>query len=354
MLSRREFIRLSALSAVSTVVAACSPKAAPTIVPPTTIPTSTTAPAATITPTVRTVATTPTTSASTAPTVIAKATMTATPVPPTASEPYLVVARGTTPGTIVRAAIDALGGISKFVKAGNDVILKPNICNAQNTFEYASTTNPEVMAELVKMCLQAGAKRVRVMDQPFSGTANIAYQRSGIKDAVEKAGGQIEIMANAKYVSVAFPNGRDLKSSKVYQDILKADVVINVPIAKHHGSAQVTMAMKAMMGVIQDRNDIHTALDQRIADLNTLLKPTLHIVDAIRVLTKNGPTGGSLDYVMQANTIIATVDPVAADAYATQLFFKKKPEQIGYIKYGAEMGLGRYDIQNLRVKEVTA
>ena len=348
MLSRREFLRLSAFYTVSTIVAACSPQSAPTIVPtivsPTGIPTLTTAPAAITTPIVK----------SASPTVMAKATMTATPVPPSAGEPYLVVARGTTPGAIVRAAVDALGGMSKFVKPGNDVILKPNICNAQNTFEYASTTNPEVMAELVKMCLEAGAKRVRVMDQPFSGTANIAYQRSGIKDAVEKVGGGMEIMANAKYVATNFPNGRDLKSSKVYQDILKADVVINVPIAKHHGSAQVTLAMKAMMGVIQDRNDIHTALDQRIADLNTLLKPTLHIIDAIRVLTKNGPTGGSLDYVMQANTIIATVDPVAADAYATQLFFKKKPEQIGYIKYGAEMGLGRYDFGNLRVKEVTA
>ncbi len=357
MLSRREFLRLSALYAISTVVAACSPQAGPTIISPmaTAMPTSTTAPSVTPTNIARATATKTLASSPTlSPTTLAKATMTATPIPPTASEPYLVVARGTAPSAIVRAAVDALGGINKFVKAGNDVILKPNICNAQNTFEYASTTNPQVMAELVKMCLEAGAKRVRVMDQPFSGTATEGYKRSGIRDAVEKAGGQMEIMANAKYVSVDFPRGRDLKSSKVYQDILKADVVINVPIAKHHGSAQVTMAMKAMMGVIQDRNDIHIALDQRIADLNTLLKPTLHIIDAIRVLKENGPTGGSLSDVMQANTIIATVDPVAADAYATQLFFNKKPEQIGYIKFGAEMGLGRYDFQNLRVKEITA
>jgi len=245
--------------------------------------------------------------------------------------------------------------MAKFVKPGNDVILKPNICNAQNTFEYASTTNPEVLAELVKMCLEAGAKRVRIMDQPFSGTANIAYQRSGIKDAVEKAGGVMEIMANAKYVNVDFPStSRDLRSQKIYQDILKADVVINVPIAKNHGSAQVTLSMKGLMGVIQNRNDIHTALDQRIADLSTVIKPTLNIIDAVRVLTKNGPTGGSLDYVMMANTIIASADPVAADGYATQLFFKKKPEQIGYIKYGAEMGLGTYDFAKMKIKEVTA
>lgn len=351
MLSRRQFLRFSVVYAAG-VLAACAPQATPTQVPPTSAP-SIVPPSSPISiPTSTTVARATATFAS--PTTVARATMTATPVPPTAGEPYLVVARGATPGTIVRAAVDALGGISKFVKPGNDVILKPNICNAQNTFEYASTTNPEVMAELVKLCLEAGAKRVRVMDQPFSGTANIAYQRSGIKDAIEKVGGVMEIMANAKYVATDFPNGRDLKSSKVYQDILKTDVLINVPIAKQHGSAQVTLAMKAMMGVIQDRNEIHWALDQRIADLNTLLKPTLHIVDAIRVLTRNGPTGGSLNDVMQANTIIASVDPVATDAYTTQLFFKKKPEQIGYIKYGAAMGLGRYDFANLRIKEVTA
>jgi uncharacterized protein (DUF362 family) len=211
-----------------------------------------------------------------------------------------------------------------------------------------------VLAALVKLCLEAGAKRVRVMDQPFSGTAAEGYKVSGIRDAVERAGGQMEIMASAKYAPLNFPNGRDLKAAKVYQDILKADVVINVPIAKHHGSAQVTLSMKGLMGVILNRNDIHTALDQRIADLSTAIKPTLNIIDAVRVLTKNGPTGGSLDYVMQANTLIVSHDPVAADAYATQLFFKKKPQDIGYIRIGADMGLGRYDFTNLRVKEVTA
>lgn len=343
MLSRREFLRRSIFFAMGSALAACSPKVAPTLVLPsaTALPTSTTAP---LVPATRA-------ASSTAATVAAP--MTATPVPPGAGEPYLVVARGTSPAAITRAAIDALGGISKFVKPGNDVILKPNICNAQNGPEYASTTNPEVIAELVKMCLDAGAKRVRVMDQPFSGIAVEAYKVSGIRDAVERAGGQMEIMASAKYVQVNFPNARDIKSWQVYQDILKADVVINVPIAKHHGSAQVTLSMKSLMGVIANRNAIHTALDQRIADLSTVIKPTVHIVDAIRVLTKNGPTGGSLDYVMTANTIIVSHDPVAADAYATQLFFKKKPQDIGYIKIGADMGLGRYDFNNLRIKEVS-
>ena len=344
MLSRREFLRRSFLFTLGSALAACSPNATPTLIPPTAtiLPTPTTPPLATATRAAV---------ATTAPTVAA--TMTATPVPPSVGEPYLVVARGASPAAITRAAIDAIGGMSRFVKPGNDVILKPNICNSSHTFEYASTTNPQVLAALVKLCLEAGAKRVRVMDQPFSGTAAEAYKVSGIREAVEKAGGQMEIMTAAKYIATEF-KGRNIKSWQVYQDILKTDVLINVPIAKNHNSAQVTLAMKGLMGVINNRNDIHTSLDQRIADLSTTIKPTLNVIDAVRVLTKNGPTGGSLDYVMQANTIIVSHDPVAADGYATQLFFKKKPQDIGYIRIGAEMGLGRYDFGSLRIKEVTA
>jgi len=347
MLSRREFIRRSilyslAIAGGNALVSCSQPASTSTPIPPTA-------------PALATATLAPTSAATRAAgaTIVPAPTMTATPLAPVAGEPYLAVARGASPAAITRAVVDALGGISKFVKAGNDVIIKPNICNAQNGPEYASTTNPEVVAELVKMCLEAGAKRVRVMDSPFSGTAVIAYVKSGIREAVEKVGGQMELMASNKYVPVDFPNGRSLKSGKVYQDILKADVVINVPIAKHHGSAQLTLAMKGLMGVVQDRNSIHLPLDQRIADLSTVIKPTLNIIDGVRVLMNHGPTGGNLKDVKMANTLIASYDPVATDAYAAQIFFSKKPQDIDYIKIGAEMGLGRYDFDKVRIKEVT-
>ncbi len=347
MLSRREFIRRSILYSLAiaggNTLAGCAEPL------PTSTPLQPTAPA------LATATLAPTSAATRAAgaTIVPAPTMSATPLAPVAGEPYLAVAHGTSPAAITRAVVDGLGGIGKFVKAGNDVIIKPNICNAQNGPEYASTTNPEVVAELVKMCLEAGAKRVRVMDAPFSGTAVVGYVKSGIREAVEKAGGQMELMASNKFVAVDFPNGRSLKSNKVYQDILKADVVINVPIAKHHGSAQLTLAMKGLMGLVQDRNSIHFALDQRIADLSTVIKPTLNIIDGVRVLMNHGPTGGNLNDVKMANTLIASYDPVATDAYAAQIFFSKKPQDIDYIKIGAEMGLGRYDFDKVRIKEVT-
>jgi uncharacterized protein (DUF362 family) len=351
MISRREFIRRSFGSALgvagSSVLAACAP------VLPTPAPSVATSPIPApietpVAPATATRVVSVTTSAAPV------ATMTATPILPAAGEPYLVVVRGASPAALVRAAIDSLGGIKKFVKPGNDVILKPNICNAPNSFEYASTTNPEVMAELVKMCLEAGAKRVRAMDLPINATPLEAYKRSGIREAVEKAGGEMEIMSAAKYVMTSFPaTARDIKSLKIYQDILTADVVINVPIAKHHSSARLTLSRKAMMGLILDRNTIHTRLGQRIADLNTVIKPTLNIIDGVRVLMDHGPTGGNLKDVKLANTLIASHDPVAADAYAAQILFNKKPEDIDYIKYGAEMGIGRFDFNNLQIKQVT-
>lgn len=337
MLTRREFIRRTFILSAGGALTACTPREILSTPSPLPSPQASAIPSAVNTNTIPTPA----------------ATMTAAPVPPASIESYLAVACGSNPTAITRAAIDALGGMSRFVKRGNDVIIKPNICNASFSPEYAATTNPDVVAALVTMCLESGAARVRVMDEPFGGTALAAYKKSGIRDAVEKAGGQMEILAPAKFVDVNFPNGRDIKKWKVYQDILKADVVINVPIAKVHDLAKLTLSMKGLMGIVADRGSIHNGINQRLADLATVIRPTLNVVDAVRILTNNGPTSWNLNDVVLANTVIATHDIVAADAYAAKTLFQKKPEEIGYIKLGAEMGLGRYDFDNLRIKQVT-
>ncbi|MBI4318470.1 MAG: DUF362 domain-containing protein [Chloroflexi bacterium] len=270
---------------------------------------------------------------------------------PTPGQTYLAVARGESPADITRAVVAALGGMGRFVEPGQDVVVKPNICVAYHSFEYAATTNPEVVAAVVAMCREAGAKRVRVMDYPFGGSAEQAYVRSGIKKAVEAAGGEMEVMARMKYRETAIPSGRDLKKWAVYQDALKADVLINVPIAKHHSLARLTLGMKNLMGLILDRNSIHSNIGQRVADLASLLTPTLTIVDAVRILTRNGPTGGSLDDVKKLDTVIASHDFVAADAYAVTLF-GLKPDDIDYIRAGAAMDLGKLDLKNIRTEQI--
>jgi uncharacterized protein (DUF362 family) len=270
---------------------------------------------------------------------------------PAADQAYLAVARGGSPAEITQRAIAALGGIERFVGSGDDVIIKPNICVAYHTYEYAATTNPEVVATLVSLCLEAGAKRVRVMDYPFGGSAKDAYARSGIEEAVIAAGGQMEQMARMKYKTTPIPEGRDLKEWPVYQDVLEADAFINVPIAKHHNLARLTLSMKNLLGVVLDRSQYHRNLGQRLADLTSLVYPTLTVVDAVRILVDHGPTGGSLDDVKQLDTVIASHDPVAADSYAATLFGLTGAD-IAYIKAAAEMGLGEMDLSSLQIEEI--
>ena len=265
--------------------------------------------------------------------------------------PDLVVARGSDPAELVRQALKAIGGLGQFIKSGDDVIVKPNICVAYNTYEYAATTNPWVVGAVVKLALEAGARRVRVMDFPFGGTPQEAYAISGIEEQVKAAGGEMEVMSRLKYVDTEIADGTGLKHANIYEDILKA-VVINVPIAKHHSLARLTLGMKNLMGTIEDREAIHYHMGERLTALTSRIRPALTIIDAVRILTDNGPTGGDLNDVKKLDTLIVGPDIVAADSYATTLF-GLKPEDISYISAGAAAGLGRSDLKSLKIQEVT-
>jgi uncharacterized protein (DUF362 family) len=273
------------------------------------------------------------------------------PAAPGSDQAYLAVARGGAPAAITQTAIAALGGIERFVRSGDDVIIKPNICVDYHPPEYAATTNPTVVAALVSLCQGAGARRVRVMDTPFGGTAQSAYAVSGIEPAVQAAGGEMEVMSPVKFASFAIPDGRDITEWELYRDILEADVLINVPIAKHHSLARLSLGGKNLLGVITRPNHIHRNLGQRIADLLSLVRPTLTVVDAVRILAAHGPTGGSLNDVRQTDAVIASHDIVAADAYAATLFGLTGTD-VSYVKAAAEMGLGTLDLGNIKLEQI--
>ncbi|MDD5126736.1 MAG: DUF362 domain-containing protein [Dehalococcoidales bacterium] len=327
-ISRREFIHRMMTLGFSTAaatalfpLAACSKETAPLPISPN-APPSTTAPSPT--PTLTTPAVTD----------------------------GLAVVRGKSPSAITEAAVKALGGIERFVKPGNTVIIKPNICVAYHTYEYAATTNPEVISTLVRLCRGAGAQKVSVMDQPFGGTAEQAYLRSGIQEAVRAAGGEMVIMSRAGFKETNIPEGKDIKKWMVYNDALEADVLINVPIAKHHSLARLTLSMKNLMGLVLDRPQFHFNLPQRVADLASLLRPELTVIDAVRILTRNGPTGGSLDDVKMMNTVIAGTDFVAMDAYAATLFGLTGAD-IPVVRAAAGMGLGMMDLSKVKITEIS-
>jgi len=348
-MTRREFLSSVALSmgalTLNQLLAGCKPKTVPLDPTATDVPTSTFPP-----PT----ATGPLPTKTTSQVVTPESTLTKSPptAEPTAvGYPDLVVTRGGDPDSLVRTALAALGGIQGFVPKGAHVIVKPNICVAYHSFEYAATTNPWVVASLVKLCLEAGASRVQVMDFPFGGTAQEAYVRSGIEEQVKAAGGEMVIMPFFRYVKTDIPGGIDLRQTDVFDDILNCDVLINVPIAKHHSLARLTLGMKNLMGVILDRQALHRNLGQRLADLTSLIRPTLTVVDAVRILKRGGPSGGNLADVQQIDTLIASADIIAADSYAATLF-DLQPLELPFIQAGVNMGLGRCDLENLHIEEV--
>ena len=273
------------------------------------------------------------------------------PSGPTGNQDYLAAAHGSDPAAITRAALAAIGGIERFVKAGQQVIIKPNICVDYHTPEFAVTTNPLVVGALVTLCLGAGAKRVRVMDTPLGGTAQSAYAISGIEEAVKAAGGEMEIMSSFKFIKTSIPQGKDITAWAIYQDAMNVDVLIDVPIAKQHSLARLTLGEKNLLGLVSDPNLIHQNLAQRVADLLSVIRPSLTIVDAVRILVDHGPTGGSLNDVKQTNTVIASHDIVSADAYSATLFGLTGAD-IPFIKAAADMGLGTLDLKSIKVGEI--
>jgi uncharacterized protein (DUF362 family) len=250
---------------------------------------------------------------------------------------------------LTRQALEALGGMNRFVSRGNIVWVKPDI-GWDRRPEQAATTNPDVVATLVEMSYQAGAKKVLVSDNPCN-PARLSFPRSGIQQAAEKAGAQVIFLDERKFRRMPI-NGKVLREWEVYQDVVEADRLINVPIAKNHNLCLATLGMKNLMGVIGGpRNRLHQDLGGTLVDLAAFLKPRLVVLDAIRVLTANGPVGGNLADVKRKDTLVAGVDQVAVDALGATLL-GYKPASIGYIEQGNARGLGTIDFNSLAPKQI--
>lgn len=261
----------------------------------------------------------------------------------------LAVAHGPSPSAITKAAIDALGGIKKFISKGDIVVIKPNIA-WDRLPEQAANTNPDVVATVAKLCFDAGAKKVRIFDRTVNDPRR-CYVQSGIADAVRPLGAELQYVDERKFKDMDI-KGQALKSWPLYTDIFEADKVINIPIAKHHSLAKLTMAIKNWMGVMGgSRSSIHQRLDESLADLAMKIKPTLTILDAVRILTANGPQGGNLSDVRRLNTIIVGIDQVAVDSYGATLFGMKGGD-LGYVRLADRMGIGIMNLEKLKIKKI--
>ena len=270
--------------------------------------------------------------------------------------PDLVAVMGGEPAVMLDKALEALGGIGKYIKKGQKVVIKPNI-GWDRTPELAGNTNPELIKALVKKCFEAGAEKVTVFDHTCDNWQK-CYETSGIASAVKEAGGIIMPGNDEKYFKeVDIPDGVTLKKAKIHESLIEADAWINVPILKNHGGAKLSCAMKNMMGIVWDRRFFHqNDLQQCIADICTLeKKAVLNVVDAYRIMKTNGPRGRSESDVVLAKGLFISPDIVAVDTAAAKFFnqIREMPlDTVGHLAKGEALKVGTMDIDKLNVKRI--
>jgi uncharacterized protein (DUF362 family) len=265
--------------------------------------------------------------------------------------PDLIALKGGTPRTMFERGMREIGGMGRFVKSGQTVVIKPNM-SFDLAPEYAANTSPELVAAVVKQCKDAGARRVLIIDHSLAHWER-ASKNSGILEAAKNAGAvYAQAEKESYYQKVPVNGGKRLKEVAVHEALLEADVFINVPVLKHHGGAGVSGSIKNLMGCVWDRRTYHSnGLQTCIADFLYVKKPNLNIVDAYRVLTRNGPGGGNLADVNLMGSMIISPDIVAADSAAFALVGRSQG-QVEYVRIASEAGLGQMDLSKLNISRL--
>ncbi|MFA6147255.1 MAG: DUF362 domain-containing protein [bacterium] len=265
------------------------------------------------------------------------------------------VASGATPAERARKAVALLGGMKAFVSRGDVVVVKPNI-GWDRTPEQAANTDPEFVVAVAEMCMAAGAKAVRVFDRSCNDPRR-CYVNSGIKEAVERFARKNRVedavriyhVEDRKFVRTSIPNALSIKEWDLYRDALEADRIVNLPIAKHHSLAGITLGLKNMMGVMGgNRGQIHYRLSECLVDVHRRLPVALTVIDAGKVLMRNGPSGGNLADVKSFGKAFASRDVVAADVVAAERIFQRSPRDVPHIAKAMESGLGITSLAQIR------
>lgn len=262
----------------------------------------------------------------------------------------LVVARGPDPYADTVKAVEGLGGMGKFVKKNDVVVIKPNI-GWDRSPQQAGNTNPQVVAALIDMSFKAGARRVNIFDVTCSEAIR-SYDNSGIQKIAKEKGANIYFADTWNTVPMDLGRESPMNGWPILKDAIECDTFIDVPVLKHHGLTGLTISMKNLMGICGgNRGRMHSDIGRKLADLTAFINPDLIVVDAYRVLLRHGPTGGDLNDVKELDTVIAATDPVLADAYAAKLM-DVDPMSISYIEEGVAQGVGSADIAKASILKV--
>ncbi|MGZ3536666.1 MAG: DUF362 domain-containing protein [Thermodesulfobacteriota bacterium] len=270
-----------------------------------------------------------------------------------AKEEYELAVISGEPAAATKKALEAIGGISRFIRKGQRVVLKPNMSFAR-TPDFSATTHPLVVATVAQACVDAGAQQVLVLDHTLQ-RAELCLERTGIPEACKNISG-VHVLALQErkfFGEIKIPQGKVLERVEVMKEILDSHVLINIPVAKSHSATGVSLGLKGLMGMIWDRESFHSQynINQAIADLATVIKPQLTILDATRALASGGPGGPG--EVKKPNLIVAGVDPVAVDSYGVSVVpwygQNFKGRQVEHLLIAHQRGLGKIDIDQLKI-----
>jgi uncharacterized protein (DUF362 family) len=265
--------------------------------------------------------------------------------------PEMAIVQGEDPRRLVQRAIDELGGMRRFVSRGDVVVIKPNM-SWDRTPQQAANTNPGVVAQTARLCFEAGAKTVIVTDVCINEPRRV-FERSGIAGAARREGAQVLLPEERKFRRTDL-RGDLLRAWPVLEPFLAADKMINIPVAKHHSLTGATLGMKNWYGILGgQRQRLHQRIHESLADLAAFMRPTLTIIDAYRVLLRNGPSGGNLEDVALKKTLIAGTDPVALDAYVAKAYWNLGVGDLLYLQLASKRGLGTTEFEILRTRSVS-
>jgi uncharacterized protein (DUF362 family) len=245
---------------------------------------------------------------------------------------------------IIPKIMKKMGGMGRFVKEGSRVMIKPNISFA-NPPDWATTTSPEAIHTVAKLCLDAGAKKVIVCDNTLR-EPDICKEKTGVMDALKDLKGTVVFVPKRDnmFVEKTSDKAKELMRTDVVKEVYRADALISLPITKSHSAGGVSLGLKGLMGLIKDRDIFHREMDLHLAVAEQLyyITPTLTIIDASRALLDNGPAGPGK--VVQIDKYVAGTDPVAVDSFGVTLasWYGRQMEgkNVKHIRNAAEMGFG--------------
>jgi uncharacterized protein (DUF362 family) len=274
-------------------------------------------------------------------------------VAPPATAARLGIARGEQIVPALRAAIDAIGGLRHYVQRGDIVLIKPNVA-FERAAALGATTNPDVLTALIHLVREAGAREIRVVDNPIESPES-CFVRSGIQRAAVEAGAHVYLPSHGDFEMLHVPGATWIEEWpffwRPFQGVTK---VIGVAPVKDHNLCRASMTTKNWYGLLGGRrNQFHQDIHGIISDLALMMRPTFVVLDGTRVLFRSGPTGGSLSDVRPGHTLVASTDSLAADAFGWDDLLGRSGEALpDYFRQAAARGLGEPAWRDVARREV--